>query len=1349
MSTAAAFIPLIHGQLAELKKLCGNLFHRSIRDSIVSTENYIQHINSNSDQIDFKIALDPFFKAVRDDQKFLPTVLDCFYNVFHQSTKDFFLSRALTQSIITILIESNRGNSDEVNLRCCNVCIACLRSYSGIHFAHGKLLRKMFILLFQIYNDSENPNTLNSISTAIKESLTALFDSYLTPPEMPTGFKNVEELAKSATDGLLQNTLAISHYLEPVLKDGDYSASIRDVDVYVVLSLLSKIIYQNKMQLRTIKLASDFLVTSLKNNSSFYKTSTFNLLLKSKIHLAAMSLALDPRMPTQKATAELIIVLWENFAPIYFENLNELLVKGLCQALFSPEPGVLLRGLTIFDALTSKPQLFVDAFVNYDCDDTGYFKNTFEDTINRVVSISFPDSVQTEVQKLAVEVIVHVLKSLWVYFNNFQPSDNSKLEPEAPQSFLDAKKTKNVFNQGLDIFKGSWKKGLRYFFDHHFCEDNPASIAKFLFTTPALSAVMIGEVLGNVDKVDVLKEFLKLFDFKGVSFENAFRQFLSKFQIPGEAQMIDRVMEQFGTKYYNDNPKLFSCADTVYVLAFSTLMLHTDAHHPNVTSRMSLNEFIANNHGIDNGNDLPAEFLEELYNGITKQKIFVQATASNDVPSNSSLLNRRQRAEMFKAQCQNTLASARQRVVSTQLTKQFHKSESPLFIGPMFQAIWGGALGTLTMTFEQVNERKIYNFCLDGLTYAVHIASHCFIDEALDTLVDAFAKFTALRKSSNEIKTKNIDCTKALINIAIEDGNFLRNAWPIVLGEISAIDKIEQSNNEAFSKADDIFMNNSQLLDRESILDFVQAMCEVSRHELQENPPRMTMCQKLSIVAHHNLKREHFIWSKMWNIIGNYLKNIGSSFYFDIAVIVIDILKQLANKFLDQKELIDFHFQEHFMSPFSDIFEAQSDVKIKLLIISCVQQLIEVHAHSIHSGWTTIFGILNTATIIPETQKLCFETVTYLIDKLLPILSVHYVHLLTIVSSFVQRAPEELKLASVPLFTKISDHMIIKDDISEEEIDKWQTLFLSLEIASKVESPQVRNSAHVVLMTILQKSIPQKFVEVITTELLEIHLPQILVGGKEETKEFYSQTSPLLKQLYDEVILPNWNDYFIHYYSLFIKLFENCVLSGSLEMCNVGQSVLLSFVQDTYSSLSHEQHILMTECYNRIADSLFKSLFDLNNGIKFIKSLENCVVASQNEKDIANKYIEILYKIDQLSSDEPEGRRYKHQFWSVNRLILLKSLLVFGESELDRINECIYRTVTIFVEMDCAKFLDEKAAVSWNENVFVTLQLLNKMEQNMFLECFKKSAKYVVEMVTAKSLDVRKQIGFSLKRKLI
>jgi Sec7-like guanine-nucleotide exchange factor len=58
--------------------------------------------------------------------------------------------------------------------------------------------------------------------------------------------------------------------------------------------------------------------------------------------------------------------------------------------------------------------------------------------------------------------------------------------------------------------------------------------------------------------------------------------------------------------------------DTVYVLAFGLLMLHTDAHNPNLKKeqKMSAQQFIHNLRGIDDGADLPTEYLARLYDGI-------------------------------------------------------------------------------------------------------------------------------------------------------------------------------------------------------------------------------------------------------------------------------------------------------------------------------------------------------------------------------------------------------------------------------------------------------------------------------------------------------------------------------------------------------------------------------------------------------------------------------------------------------------------------------------------------------------------------------------------------------------
>jgi brefeldin A-inhibited guanine nucleotide-exchange protein len=55
-------------------------------------------------------------------------------------------------------------------------------------------------------------------------------------------------------------------------------------------------------------------------------------------------------------------------------------------------------------------------------------------------------------------------------------------------------------------------------------------------------------------------------------------------RLPGEAQKIDRLMEKFAERYVKCNANSFKSADVAYVLAYSVIMLNTDAHNPQVRS---------------------------------------------------------------------------------------------------------------------------------------------------------------------------------------------------------------------------------------------------------------------------------------------------------------------------------------------------------------------------------------------------------------------------------------------------------------------------------------------------------------------------------------------------------------------------------------------------------------------------------------------------------------------------------------------------------------------------------------------------------------------------------------------
>ena len=166
------------------------------------------------------------------------------------------------------------------------------------------------------------------------------------------------------------------------------------------------------------------------------------------------------------------------------------------------------------------------------------------------------------------------------------------------------------------------------------------AVAKFLKSTPGLGKTQIGEYLGRGPKevypftASVLIEYVNTFDFAGnLSIDKAMRVFLGHFKLPGEAQCIDRLMEAFAVRLFDilGPGRPFKSKDAAFVLSFSTIILNTDLHNPRVADakRMTKNEFVKNNRGINDKEDLPREYLENLYDQIKEREIQVDFDISD------------------------------------------------------------------------------------------------------------------------------------------------------------------------------------------------------------------------------------------------------------------------------------------------------------------------------------------------------------------------------------------------------------------------------------------------------------------------------------------------------------------------------------------------------------------------------------------------------------------------------------------------------------------------------------------------------------------------------------------------
>ncbi|GAA6001536.1 hypothetical protein JCM10207_006712 [Rhodosporidiobolus poonsookiae] len=107
----------------------------------------------------------------------------------------------------------------------------------------------------------------------------------------------------------------------------------------------------------------------------------------------------------------------------------------------------------------------------------------------------------------------------------------------------------------------------------------------------------IAEWLGSSGRVNVaaLRYYIDNFDFAGLRLDVAFRRLCGKLYLKAETQQVDRILEQFSRRYFEDNPKtVYGSADVVHAVSYSLLLLNTDLHVVDTTTRMTRQQFIRN-----------------------------------------------------------------------------------------------------------------------------------------------------------------------------------------------------------------------------------------------------------------------------------------------------------------------------------------------------------------------------------------------------------------------------------------------------------------------------------------------------------------------------------------------------------------------------------------------------------------------------------------------------------------------------------------------------------------------------------------------------------------------------------
>ncbi|CAM9208119.1 unnamed protein product, partial [Hapterophycus canaliculatus] len=184
---------------------------------------------------------------------------------------------------------------------------------------------------------------------------------------------------------------------------------------------------------------------------------------------------------------------------------------------------------------------------------------------------------------------------------------------------------RKMTDRGINKFNMNPKEGIGYLIENGLIADTPESICDFLSNAEGLSKRRLGEYFGrnNPKAQEVLRLFLKKLDYKNTSLDEALRSMVVRFRLPGEAQQVDRILESLAARYHEENPDVFSCKDTAWVLAFGLMILNTDLYNRNIKEgdKMTEAQFVKIHRGIDQGKDPPKEMLQGMYRRIKEAEI--------------------------------------------------------------------------------------------------------------------------------------------------------------------------------------------------------------------------------------------------------------------------------------------------------------------------------------------------------------------------------------------------------------------------------------------------------------------------------------------------------------------------------------------------------------------------------------------------------------------------------------------------------------------------------------------------------------------------------------------------------
>lgn len=525
-------------------------------------------------------------------------------------------------------------------------------------------------------------------------------------------------------------------------------------------------------ELRSKVLSLHLLLSILQNAGPVFQSNEmFIMAIKQYLCVALSKNGVSSVPEVFELSLSIFVALLSNFKA-HLKKQIEVFFKEIFLNILEATSSSFEHKWMVIQALTrvcADAQSVVDIYVNYDCDFSA--ANLFERLVNHLSKIAqgrqplelgATPNQEKSMRIRGLECLVSILKCMveWskdLYVNpnsqtslgepvaksngNEDTNDNFTLRSahggssqsinsfgsgnnrevlDLPGELEERKQRKEVMETGIDMFNRKPKKGVSFLQDQGLLGTTIEDIATWLHEEQRLDKSVVGDYLGENDDHSkaVMCGYIDAMDFVDMDIVAALRHFLEGFRLPGEAQKIDRLMEKFASRYIDNNPNttLFPSADTVYVLAFSVIMLTTDLHSPQVKHKMTKEQYIKLNRGISDSKDLPEEYLSQIYDEIAGQEIKMKNNVLSK-PGKQIIVNEKKRKLLWNMEMEAMSSTAKNLMESVSHVKsQFTSAKHLEHVRPMFKMAWTPFLAAFSVGLQDCDDPEVASLCLDGKT---------------------------------------------------------------------------------------------------------------------------------------------------------------------------------------------------------------------------------------------------------------------------------------------------------------------------------------------------------------------------------------------------------------------------------------------------------------------------------------------------------------------------------------------------------------------------------------------------------------------------------------------------------